>query len=111
MDFQHGFKGHRGRRYERLRSDDDKVGKPKWCWMKKMNGKLKGLRLLQSRKLIWKPFSINLILSRRIARIYADIVEGMKMDEICPAIVFSCQWGLPILSHSSVRSRKRFVSY
>lgn len=73
-----------------------------------MNGRLKGLRLLQSRKLIWKPFSVNLILSRRIARIYADIVKGMKkMDEICPAIVFSCQWGLPILSHSSVSSRKK----
>ncbi|KAL3651459.1 hypothetical protein CASFOL_004461 [Castilleja foliolosa] len=75
---------------------------------KKLNGRVKGLKLSRSRKFNWKPFSITYVLSRKIiSKICAGFV---KMDDVYPAIVFSGQWGLPALSHSSVKSRKSCVS-
>ncbi|KAL1534972.1 hypothetical protein AAHA92_31083 [Salvia divinorum] len=67
----------------------------------------KGVKLSRSRRLNWKPFSIMLTLSRRIARFYGGFVKRMKMDEACPTIAFSYQWGIPVLSHSSSISRSR----
>ncbi|GFP95041.1 hypothetical protein PHJA_001648500 [Phtheirospermum japonicum] len=77
-------------------------------WSKKLNGRVKGLKLSRSRKFNWKPFSITLVLSRKISKICAGFV---KMDEVYPGIVFSCQWGLPVLSHASVKSNNTSVSY
>nr|XP_009603513.1 uncharacterized protein LOC104098476 [Nicotiana tomentosiformis] len=100
-----GFQG----RYVRLGEVEDlKVAsRPRRCWLiKKMNGRLKGIKLSRSRKLNWKAFSM-VILPRRIARIYGEIVKRMKnMEDVCPAIVFSCHWGFPVLSHSTVKSRR-----
>lgn len=97
-------------RYERLTSCDETVARPRrWCF-KKLNGRFKGLRISRSRKLNWKPFSL-LVLPRRIAAIYAAIVKRMKMDDLCPAIVFSSQWGLPVLSHSSTFQCSRSAFY
>ncbi|KAL2536898.1 hypothetical protein Fot_18289 [Forsythia ovata] len=102
MDFQELFAGRRAARYERLTSADDKAAKPKRHWiMKKIKGRVKGLRLSKSKKLNWKAFSV-IVIPRRIGRIYFDIVERIKFDEVCPEIIFSCQWGLPVLSHSSL---------
>lgn len=92
--------------YKRLISAADiEVARPKRRWLKK----LKGLRLPKSRKMTVKVFSL-FVLQRRIAKISAHIVSRIKMDEICPAIVFSTQWGLPVLSHSSVRCRMNVIS-
>ncbi|KAL2511765.1 Uncharacterized protein Adt_17365 [Abeliophyllum distichum] len=102
MDFQELFVGRRAARYryERVTSaHDDKAAKPKRHWiMKKINGRVKGFRLSKSKKLNWKAFSVILI----PRRMYFDIVKRVKFDEVCPAIIFSCQWGLPVLSHSSL---------
>ncbi|KAF5952073.1 hypothetical protein HYC85_010017 [Camellia sinensis] len=62
--------------------------RPRRRWVTKMNGKLRGLRLSRSRRVNWKAFSI-VILPRKITDMYADIVSRMKMDDICPTIVFS----------------------
>ncbi|KAI3445507.1 hypothetical protein Pfo_002172 [Paulownia fortunei] len=87
-------------RYERLNSSDEKAIRTRRLWIKKVHGRVKGLKLSRSSKLNWKPFSMMFILSRKIAKIYAGFVKRMKMDEACPAIIFSSQWGLPVLSHS-----------
>ncbi|KAH6837679.1 hypothetical protein C2S53_000963 [Perilla frutescens var. hirtella] len=99
MDFQDArWRG----RYEKLSSGEEKAAaaRTRRLWLKKLSRRGKGLKLSRSRrKLNWKPFSIMLMLSRKIARKYVDFVKRLKMDEACPAIVFSFQWGLPVLSH------------
>lgn len=96
-------------RYEKLSSsmmNEEKVAKPGSHWVKKMNGRLKGLRLSRSRKLTLKVFSV-VVLSSRITKLYAEVAKTMKIDGLCPNIIFSTQWGLPVLSHPSVKCRKR----
>ncbi|KAG8363977.1 hypothetical protein BUALT_Bualt19G0078500 [Buddleja alternifolia] len=91
-------------RYEKLVSGDDQKGAARGrsrFLMKKLSRRVKGLKLTRCRKLNWKTFSMMLTLSRKIG----EAVRKMKMDEACPAIVFSCQWGLPVLSHSSSHVR------
>lgn len=109
MGFQELAEGRLRSRYERLTTDDVKAARPRRSWVKKMNGRLKGLRLSRSRKLILKGFSVVLF-PRRVVRIYTDIVNRMMVDGICPTIIFSSQWGLPVLSHSSVKCRKSDIS-
>ncbi|CAI9781709.1 unnamed protein product [Fraxinus pennsylvanica] len=107
MDFQELFVGRQTARYQRLTSADEKAARPKNYWMKKINGRVKGFRLSKSKKLNWKAVSVILI-PKKIARMYFfEIVKRMKLDEVCPAIIFSCQWGLPVLSHSSVNCQKK----
>ncbi|KAL6951973.1 hypothetical protein U1Q18_035595, partial [Sarracenia purpurea var. burkii] len=91
-------------RYEKLSSIDEKGARPRRGWVTKMNGKLKGLRLSRSRKLNWKAFSIVLS-PRRIAEMYNDIVNRLMMDDTGPSIIFSGQWGLPVLSPSKLNCR------
>ncbi|GLT45385.1 hypothetical protein SLA2020_192190 [Shorea laevis] len=98
----------RGLRYEKLKHSDEttNVGRPRKHWVKKMKG---GIRLSRSRKLIFKAFSM-VVLAGRVARVYADIIDRMKMDGLCPSIIFSTQWGLPVLSHTSLKCRKTTFS-
>ncbi|XAR52783.1 hypothetical protein NMG60_11021036 [Bertholletia excelsa] len=104
MGFQYVVEGRQRARYERLTSIDEKVARPRRRWVAKMNGKLKGLRIPRSRKLNWRAFSL-VLLPRRIVEIYAEVLGRMKMDDMYPTIVFSGQWGLPMLSYSSSRCR------
>ncbi|GMN23190.1 hypothetical protein TIFTF001_000041 [Ficus carica] len=91
------------RRYERLSNIGEKVTKPAGrCWVKKTNGRLKGIRLSRSRKLTLKVFSL-VVFTSRIARLYNEIVNRMSIDGVYPNIIFTSQWGLPVLSHSSVK--------
>lgn len=105
MNFQDVVKG-RGRiRYEKLTSIDHEktAARPRRRWVMKMNGRFRGIRLPPCRKLNWRPFSI-LISPKRIAEMYVGIINRMKMmDDICPGIVYSGHWGLPVLSHSIIR--------
>ncbi|KAJ9186081.1 hypothetical protein P3X46_005623 [Hevea brasiliensis] len=73
-----------------------------------MNGGLKGLRLSRSRKLTFKALSV-MVLPSRIVRMYADIISRIKMDDLYPNIIFSTQWGLPILFHPSVKCRRSAI--
>ncbi|KAJ0013386.1 hypothetical protein Pint_21885 [Pistacia integerrima] len=91
-------------RYEKLREEDDH--EVKCQWVKKINGGLKGLRLSHSRKLTLKPLPVVLF-SSKIGRIYAEIVQRLKMDDLCPSIIFSTHWGLPVLSHPSLNKCSR----
>ena len=102
MGFQDVVGGRLGCHYEKLTKSNEKVGRPGRHWVKKMNGRLKGLRLSRSRKLTLKIFSA-VVWPSRFARICSDIVNKMKADGAYPTIIFSTQWGLPVLSHSSVR--------
>lgn len=95
-------------RYKKLNNADEKEPRPRRCWVQRRNGQLKGLRLSRSRKLILKAFSV-MVLPMRIARFYADIADRMNSG-VCPAIVFPTQWGLPVVSHLSVR-RKSVISF
>ncbi|KAL3725725.1 hypothetical protein ACJRO7_030710 [Eucalyptus globulus] len=90
--------------YEKLTSIDEKTTRPRGRWVRSVNGKLKALRLSRSRKLTLRAFSL-ITMPSKIARIYRDITNRMNLDGICPAITFSSQWGLPVLSHSSVKCR------
>ncbi|KAL8061378.1 hypothetical protein ABFX02_02G082500 [Erythranthe guttata] len=93
-------------KYERLvsRRSDEKtntIRARRLMCTKKVHGRVKlGVKLSRSRKVNWKPFSIMFMLPKKIAKIYGCFMKRMKMDEAFPAIIFSCQWGLPILSHS-----------
>ncbi|TKY61620.1 AT-hook motif nuclear-localized protein 20 [Spatholobus suberectus] len=83
--------------YEKLTSSSQKMMRDgRSCWVKSLNGRLRGLRLSRSRKV-----SLGVVLSSRIVRIYTEVVNRMNMENIYPAIVLSTQWGLPVLSHSS----------
>lgn len=103
-------------RYERLICDDDHqekvMARPrsssrKCYWVKKMNGRLiKGLRLSpRSRKLTLKALSAAVVPSK-IIRMYADVLDRMKMDGLCPNLIFSAQWGLPVLSYPSLKCKR-----
>lgn len=101
-----------GYEYERLTTQAARSR----SWMKKRL--IKGLRLSRPRKLILKlnkGFSLVLF-PKRVVRMYTDVVNRMMVDDdgMCPTptptptIIFSSQWGLPVLSHSRVlKSRKR----
>jgi len=81
--------------YEKLTSSSEKMMRDgRRCWVKSVNGRLRGLRLSRCRKL-------SLLFSSRIVRLYTEVVNTMNMENIYPAIVLSTQWGLPVLSHSS----------
>lgn len=97
--------------YEKLNSMNEKVGRPgRQQWVKKMDGRLKGLRLSRWRKLTLKAFSF--MFPSRIAKIYIEIVKRMKIDYVYPSIIFSTQLGLPVLSHnSSVKRRRNVLMY
>ncbi|KAH1259174.1 hypothetical protein GmHk_03G008710 [Glycine max] len=93
--------------YEKLTSSSQKMMRDgRSCWVKSLNGRLRGLRLSRSRKL-----SLGVVvLSSRIVRLYNEVVnQMMNMENIYPAIVLSTQWGLPVLSHSSHVCRSRRV--
>ncbi|GLT30104.1 hypothetical protein SLA2020_049240 [Shorea laevis] len=97
-----------GLRYEKLKHGGvtTKVGRPRKRWVRKMKG---GIRLSRSRKHFFKAFSM-VVLAGRVARVYADIIDRMKMDGLCPSIIFCTQWGLPVLSHPSLKCRKTTFS-
>ncbi|XP_050379399.1 uncharacterized protein LOC126796697 [Argentina anserina] len=92
--------------YEKLSKRNEKNSRSgRHIWMKKMNGRLKGFRLSRSRKFTLKVFSV-VVWPGRIARIYSEIVNRLTADGVYPNIIFSTQWGLPVLSHSSVKFRE-----
>ncbi|KAJ0521739.1 hypothetical protein HanRHA438_Chr10g0452381 [Helianthus annuus] len=78
--------------------------------LKKVNRRFKGFRLIVTRKLKWRRFWMAVMPSKRTMKIYSDMVNQMKVDGSYPAIVFSCQWGLPVLSHPTSSCRNSNVS-
>ncbi|KAK7284408.1 hypothetical protein RJT34_19154 [Clitoria ternatea] len=102
----------RGGGYEKLTSPSDekmmRVGKR--CWVKSMNGRLRGIRLSRCRKFSLGAFS-TIVLSSKIVRIYSEVVNRMNMENMYPAIVLPTQWGLPVLSHPSLVCRRRKVTF
>nr|KYP71693.1 hypothetical protein KK1_010962 [Cajanus cajan] len=86
--------------YEKLTSSRD----GRRCWVKCVNGRLRGLRLSRCRKV-----SLGVVLSSRIVRVYSEVVNRMNMQNMYPAIVLSTQWGLPVLSHSSHLCTRRVI--
>ncbi|XAR49211.1 hypothetical protein NMG60_11032326 [Bertholletia excelsa] len=84
--------------YKKLTSIDEKEARPRSRWVTRMNGKLKGLRLSNCRKLNWKAFSVSVIPKTRTA---------MNIDDmLSPSIIFCGQWGLPMLSHHFSANRR-----
>lgn len=112
MGFEHWRRG-----YEKLGGvEEEGEGRRRrqrrWV-LRRVDGRLRGLRLSGSKKkLNWKAFSV-VISPRRIARVYGEIVKRVKiMENVCPAIVFSSsQWGLPVLSHSSLNCRMSYLNF
>ncbi|KAL0364912.1 UNVERIFIED_CONTAM: hypothetical protein Sangu_0588800 [Sesamum angustifolium] len=106
-EFQESGGGRWRGRYERLYdSNEERTVRTRRFLMRRVDGRVKGVKLSRARKLNWKPFSIMFVLSRKIA----GFVRRLKMDDACPAIIFSCQWGLPVISHSSVNRRQTPIS-
>ncbi|KAL8234453.1 hypothetical protein R6Q59_020553 [Mikania micrantha] len=79
--------------------------------LKKVSRRLKGFRLLMTRKLRWRSFWIAVMPSRRMMKMYNDMLNRMKVDGAYPSIVFSCQWGLPVLSHPTSSCRNPNVLF
>ncbi|KAK2634678.1 hypothetical protein Ddye_029470 [Dipteronia dyeriana] len=99
-------------RYEKLTGDHEEAAarpKSRRCWVKKMNGGLRGLRLSRSRKLTLKATlpGVMVLRASKIVRMYGDILERiMNVDGLCPNIVFTTQWGLPVLAHPSLKCKR-----
>lgn len=80
----------------------------RWRWMK-VNGRrlIRGLRLSRCRKLKIKRkggLSMAMLLRRRIGKIYGEVVKRVNvMESVCPQILLCCHWGLPVLSHSTLK--------
>lgn len=111
MLLQKMFEGHLSTRYEVLMSVDPKLGRPRRRWSQKLNSRLKGFRVSRLRKLNWKAYSV-VIWSKKIARIYAELVNRiLNIQGVCPGIIFSCQWGLPVLSHPNAKCRRSALRF
>lgn len=95
--------------YEKLYSSSSRGGRNKVVrrrgrWMKKIlkKGMMKGFRLKKLKSIninvsMKKVCFLMMLLSRRIR----EIMHRVKVEEVCPNIIFSTQWGLPVLSYSS----------
>ena len=115
MGFQDMVVGARLRstwRYEKLSNHvDEKAAKQGRCfWMKRANGRLKGIKLSRSRKLTLKVFSV-VVFTSRIVKMCNELVNRLSIDHgVCPNMIFTTHWGLPVLSHSSLKcSRNKRV--
>ncbi|CAN6226237.1 unnamed protein product [Urochloa humidicola] len=91
----------------RLRRRSCKAAGMRWRSVTVAGGGRKALRLRFMRLVLLLP-------ARRLAALVAEIVRRLAAAVAasatgdCPAIVFSSQWGLPVLSHSaSMRSTSR----
>lgn len=85
--------------------------RPRRRWPKRMNIKLKGLRISGHRKLKLKAFSV-VFWPRKIAKIYADVLDKiMKINGTCPGIIFSSQLGFPVLSHPTSECRRNALCF
>lgn len=91
--------------YKKLNVGEKPMGMPRrWIILKKMNRRLKGFKLTNTRKLKWRSFWIALM-PKRTLRICCAILNRLKVDGAYPAIVYSSQWGLPVLSHPTSKCR------
>lgn len=65
-------------------------------------GKFVGF-LISSRRcrLRWRRFPV-ILLPRKVAGIYAEIVLNMIVNGIQPTVMFTSQWGLPVLSQPAL---------
>ncbi|CAA7400179.1 unnamed protein product [Spirodela intermedia] len=91
-------------RYQRLRGGGEKA--------MKMRRKTDGRQPPFHRRLNRRGFSLILLL-KRLSNLYSQMVAAItSLDGVHPTIVFSSQWGLPVLSHhpSSASCRRSAVS-
>lgn len=87
------------------------MARPRRRWPKRMNIKLKGLRISGRRKLKLKALAV-IFWPRKIAKICADILDKiMKIDGACPGIIFSSQLGFPVLCHPTSECRRNAFSF
>ena len=102
----------RARRPLRLRRRACKAGGRWGATTTTANGGGKRLRLRLRLRLVRL---LLLLPARRVAALVAELVRRLAAAEAtadCPAIVFSSQWGLPVLSHSaSCRSSRLRALY
>lgn len=71
-----------------------------------MKWKVVPLQLSSSPKMLQLQRS-SFILRKVVVEMYSEIMSRTKLEGIvCPTIIFSSQWGLPILSHPSTVGKK-----
>uniref|UniRef100_A0A7N0U821 Uncharacterized protein n=1 Tax=Kalanchoe fedtschenkoi TaxID=63787 RepID=A0A7N0U821_KALFE len=90
-------------RYKKLTDDDDdeKAARPRKRWVvRKMSGGVRGVRLARTRRFTFRALSV-MLMPKSIAALCSEILARLRTEGVCPSIVFSSQWGLPVLSHSS----------
>ncbi|GAB2279717.1 hypothetical protein Dimus_014357 [Dionaea muscipula] len=96
--------------YSRLSNPDDlkESCRPRRQWVKRTRKRTGGIKLSRCRKLSWKAISWTM-LPRRIGRICADIVNVLSLEGGRVNIPSITNWGLPVLSHGSIKCRKTAV--
>ena len=69
-------------------------------WVKKMLKRgMKGFRLYRFTRLK-SSFGLKVSFLMSLSRRIREIVSRMKVvEDVCPNIIFSAQWGLPVLSY------------
>ncbi|XP_020595080.1 uncharacterized protein LOC110035183 [Phalaenopsis equestris] len=96
--------------YRRLISAGENA-KTQRRWLRRIDGKVFGLRLKSSKRLKWRCFS-SVLMQRKIAEICSDMKKKVKLNgAIVPTIFFPSQWGIPILSNPSEFHRKQSIYF
>ncbi|KAG8056514.1 hypothetical protein GUJ93_ZPchr0002g25985 [Zizania palustris] len=92
--------------YQRLECRDDGA-RPRWRWLPTLNGKAASPCFFHVKKFKWSRIT-SVLLPRKVAELSSKIRRvGSTMDgDICPKIIFSSQWGLPVLSRPLLARRK-----
>lgn len=102
-------KAHSNEGYTRLSNPchEKKTG-PRKQWQKSLRKKVRGMKLTRSRKLSWKAISLIMV-PRKIRSMYREILNALSLEGGWINAPFITSWGLPALSHSSVKCQKTAV--
>nr|XP_043625431.1 uncharacterized protein LOC122596847 [Erigeron canadensis] len=112
MGFHELVEKYQNNGYKKLTMGKKPAGTPKkGGTMKKVNRRFKGFRLMTSRKLKWRSFWMAMMPIRRTLSICCDMLNRLKVDGSYPAIVFTSQWGLPVLAHPAPNRSNSNVSF
>ena len=92
--------------YQRLECrDDGATPRPRWRWLPALSGKAASPCFFPVKKLKWSSIT-SVLLPRKVAEFSSKIRHATMDADICPTIIFSSQWGLPVLSRPLLAGSK-----
>ncbi|KAH0451246.1 hypothetical protein IEQ34_018545 [Dendrobium chrysotoxum] len=96
--------------YRRLIYDSENA-RPRGRWLRRIDGKVFGLRLNWCRRFKWRCFS-SVLMPRKVADLCSEMKEKVKQNAVLvPTIFFASQWGISILSNPSDFHKKQPIYF